>query len=91
MVLKPSIKRKSPTSKNTCVDSPFDFHDMVENYMNYSDPACQNIFTKGQIDLIHGVLANQRAELPETSANVYTTVGIHTNKIFFFSVYPQPK
>ena len=77
-------------SKNTCVDSPFDFHDMVENYMDYSDPACQNIFTKGQIDLIHGVLANQRAELPETSANADTTVGIHTNKNFFFSVYPQP-
>ena len=30
------------------------------------------------------------AELPETSANVDTTVGIHTNKNFFFSVYPQP-
>ena len=40
--------------------------------------------------LIHGVLANQRVELPETSANADTTVGIHTNENFQFSVYPQP-
>lgn len=77
-------------SKNTCVDSPYDFHDMVENYMDYSDPACQNSFTKGQMGLIHGVLANQRVELPETSANADTTVGIHTIENFQFSVYPQP-
>ena len=35
--------------------------------------------------------SNQRAELPETSSNVDTKVGIHTNKNFFFTVYPQPK
>ena len=32
---------------NSCTDSPYDFPDMVENYMDYSDPSCQNIFTKG--------------------------------------------
>jgi hypothetical protein len=60
---------------------------MVENYMSYSNPSCQNIFTKGQMGLMHGVLANQRVDLPYDADN---TVGIHANENFHFSVYPQP-
>ena len=74
-------------NKNSCVDSPYDFNDMVENYMSYSNPSCQNIFTKGQMGLMHGVLANQRVDLPYNADN---TVGIHANENFHFSVYPQP-
>lgn len=74
-------------NKNSCVDSPYDFNDMVENYMSYSNPSCQNIFTKGQMGLMHGVLANQRVDLPYDADN---TVGIHANENFHFSVYPQP-
>ena len=74
-------------NKNSCVDSPYDFNDMVENYMSYSNPSCQNIFTKGQMGLMHGVLANQRVDLPYVADN---TVGIHANENFHFSVYPQP-
>ena len=74
-------------NKNSCVDSPYDFNYMVENYMSYSNPSCQNIFSKGQMGLMHGVLANQRVDLPYVADN---TVGIHANENFHFSVYPQP-
>lgn len=73
------------------MDSPYDFHEMVENYIDFYDPACQNSFTKVQMGLIHGELANQIVELPETSANVDTTFGIHTNENFQFTVYHKPQ
>ncbi len=33
---------------NTCVDSLYDYIDMVENYMDYSQDSCMNTFTHGQ-------------------------------------------
>ena len=48
------------------------------------------LFSKGQIELMHTVLVNQRDELPERSANIDTTVGIHVNANFQFSVYTKP-
>lgn len=33
---------------NTCVDTPTDFNDMFQNYMDYTDDACMNIYTQGQ-------------------------------------------
>lgn len=33
---------------NTCTDSPVDMLDMVQNYMDYTEDACLNAFTKGQ-------------------------------------------
>lgn len=72
-------------NKNSCVDSPYDFHDMIENYMDYSNPSCQNIFTKGQMGLIHGVLANQRVDLPEQ-----TTSSSKPINPMSFNIYPNP-
>ncbi|MCI5055388.1 MAG: M43 family zinc metalloprotease [Flavobacteriales bacterium] len=48
-------------SKNTCSnEKPFwgsiDPPDMVENYMDYSVETCQNAFTRGQMDRMHGFL-----------------------------------
>ncbi len=37
-------------TKNTCVDSPVDENDMVQNYMDYSNDACMALFTEGQKD-----------------------------------------
>ena len=71
-------------TKNSCVDTPYDFHDMVENYMDYSSPSCQNIFTKGQMGLIRGVLANQRENLPQQ------TFALESHQYSSFSVYPNP-
>jgi len=46
-----------PTT-NSCVDSPLDYNDQVQNYMDYSDDACMNIFTQDQKDRILAVLVN---------------------------------
>jgi hypothetical protein len=48
---------------NTCVDSPVNFPDMIENFMDYSIESCQNIFTQGQVDLMRWVLENLRPGL----------------------------
>tara|TARA_B100001059_G_scaffold86970_1_gene85172 strand:+ start:7105 stop:8643 length:1539 start_codon:yes stop_codon:yes gene_type:complete len=71
-------------NQNTCMDSPYNFPDMVENFMDYSSPECQNIFTKGQMGLMHGVLANQRIDLP------VQTVGLKSYNHANFHLYPNP-
>jgi hypothetical protein len=52
-------------SKNTCTDNiqSTDLFDMIENYMDYSAEDCQNSFTAGQVELMHGVLELQRYDL----------------------------
>ena len=71
-------------NKNSCVDSPFDYHDMIENYMDYSSPSCQNIFTKGQMGIMLGVLANHRVDLPEQNVDLIPQYKV------YFNVYPNP-
>lgn len=48
---------------NTCIDYPVDYPDQYENYMNYTDDACQAMFTHGQIDRITAALYTYRASL----------------------------
>lgn len=48
-------------NSNTCVDSPVDDPDMSENYMDYSDDRCLNMFTQQQIGIMHAMLATSRA------------------------------
>lgn len=45
-----------PLSANTCIDSPIDYVDMVQNYMDYTDDDCKNLFTQGQKDRARAVL-----------------------------------
>ncbi|RDV14445.1 T9SS C-terminal target domain-containing protein [Pontibacter diazotrophicus] len=47
--------------KNSCDDSPFG--DMYQNYMDYSDDACMNLFTKGQADFMQAILATSRSSI----------------------------
>lgn len=35
-------------SRNSCEEGPNDLPDMFQNYMDYSDDACMNMFTQGQ-------------------------------------------
>lgn len=52
------------TSKNTCVDTLLnDAPDMVENYMDYSQDNCMNMFTQGQKDRMLFYLNTWRASL----------------------------
>jgi hypothetical protein len=48
-------------TSNTCVDVPVDDPDMSENYMDYSDDRCLNMFTQQQIGIMHAMLATSRA------------------------------
>ena len=47
--------------KTSCDDSPFG--DMYQNYMDYSDDACMNLFTKGQADYMQAILATTRGNI----------------------------
>lgn len=53
-------------SKNTCTDnigSHGDLPDMIENFMDYSAETCQNTFTKGQTEIMRGILDGPRYDL----------------------------
>ncbi len=53
---------------NTCVDSGFgditeDRPDQIENFMDYSDETCQNMFTNQQIEVMRAMLEGPRVGL----------------------------
>ena len=51
---------------NTCNDGGADdLPDMIENYMDYADENCQNMFTHDQIWIMRGILLGPRATLLE--------------------------
>jgi len=54
---------------NTCTDSPTDFPDMVENYMDYSLESCQNMFTQQQIDMMRFAVTELRPGLLQSALN----------------------
>lgn len=60
------------TTKNTCTNDNPDLPDMIENYMDYSDGECQNMFTLGQLELMDGVLDGLRSNLI-SSGNLSST------------------
>ena len=51
------------TTENSCTDSPTDLPDQVENFMDYADDACTNMFSIGQVDRMNGFLYTTRASL----------------------------
>lgn len=50
-------------NKNTCTDSPIDYPDMFENYMDYSMEKCQSLFTNEQAGIMREMLEIARPEL----------------------------
>jgi hypothetical protein len=59
--------------------------DMIENYMDYSDQACQNTFTEGQAAIMRAVLEGPRAGLIEEFTNTK-----EINDLTSIRVYPNP-
>jgi len=47
-----------PTGLNSCTTAPDAGPDMIENYMDYTDDLCMNIFTKDQKTRMRSVLAS---------------------------------
>ncbi len=58
---------------NSCSESP-NFPDMIENFMDYSDGACQNTYTNGQSAVMNSAMTtfNLRKDL-WTNANLIST------------------
>ncbi|MCB9187207.1 MAG: T9SS type A sorting domain-containing protein [Flavobacteriales bacterium] len=54
-------------NNNTCTDSPVDFPDMIENYMDYAEEQCMNLFTQDQVDIMRSMLETARTELADGS------------------------
>jgi PKD repeat protein len=59
-------------SINSCTDTPTDFVDQIENYMDYSDGTCTNMFTQGQKDRIDFYCTSIRTQL-WSAANLTAT------------------
>jgi PKD repeat protein len=71
-VANPSFNTCLPSSANTCHQDVPDLVDQYENYMDYSDGKCQNMFTKEQVGLMWSHLASQRSMLT-TNENLINT------------------
>lgn len=56
--------------RNSCNDGANDLPDMFQNYMDYSNDVCMNLFTQGQMSRVETVLQNspRRKELLSSSA-----------------------
>jgi hypothetical protein len=72
-------------NSNSCVDSPVDFKDMIENYMDYSDEHCMNMFTQGQVDIMRSMLATVRNPLVQEFP-----AGVQEIENIFVDVFPNP-
>ena len=55
------------TTANTCTNDNPDLPDMIENYMDYANDECMNIFTLGQKDVFDATLSAERDVLISTS------------------------
>ncbi|TNE82292.1 MAG: T9SS type A sorting domain-containing protein [Bacteroidetes bacterium] len=62
------------TSINSCSNDVPDLPDQIENYMDYSNGNCQNMFTLGQKQQMHFMIQTYRSVM--VSANNLTAVGI---------------
>jgi hypothetical protein len=76
-------------NSNTCVESVgTEFPDMVENYMDYSDDRCLNVFTKGQVDIMRAVLQISRPGI--ATAQINSDIKNEDSVFGLVSVYPNP-
>jgi hypothetical protein len=73
--------------KNSCYTGANDLPDMLENYMDYSQGFCQNMFTNGQIKLMRANLTFFRPGIFETRIPpVIWPVPVESES----SIYPNP-
>ncbi|MCB9191940.1 MAG: T9SS type A sorting domain-containing protein [Flavobacteriales bacterium] len=75
-------------NNNTCTDSPVDFPDMIENYMDYAEEQCMNLFTQDQVDIMRSMLETARTDLADGSVEPSGIDDlIDTNQI---GLFPNP-
>ena len=78
--------------QNTCIDVPVDLPDMIENYMDYSEDTCMNLFTLGQKARIMAALFTQRAGLlTSLGCQVVVSSEVDFNNLENeIQIYPNP-
>jgi hypothetical protein len=69
-------------NSNSCSDSGNDLPDMIENYMDYSDENCMNMFTAQQVSAMRFVVENFRQDLLLSNQEV--------NPDKHLKIYPNP-
>lgn len=76
-------------NNNTCTDSPVNLPDMIENYMDYAQDECMNIFTQDQADIMRSMLETARTDLADGSIapTGVESAGLDATEI---SVFPNP-
>lgn len=75
------------TTKNTCVDTnlgwtTLDMPDLIENYMDYSDDGCMNMFSQGQVSWMRTTLEGPRSGLLTSVKENQQLIKLH--------IYPNP-
>lgn len=70
-------------NSNSCSDAPIDFPDQIENYMDYSDENCMNMFTRQQANAMRYVIENFRQDLILSNRHVE----FYSNSI---KLFPNP-
>lgn len=77
---------------NTCPDPNLvqDYPDQIENYMDYSDDACLNMFTKGQVDFMRTVIELYRPGIAIKVVNTPSGVKKLSITTMQLRVFPNP-
>jgi hypothetical protein len=70
-------------STNTCTDAANDLPDQIENYMDYTDENCMNMFTQQQTAAMHYVLENFRPGILLGTQRL-------KDDAFDFKIFPNP-
>lgn len=78
------------TTINSCVDSPVDYPDMIEDYMDYSDDRCLNMFTKEQVGVMRAMLQTSRAGIATITIDTVATRIRNLNEFEAVELYPNP-
>ena len=73
---------------DTCTNDAF--FDMVENYMDYTNDTCMNIFTNDQKTRMRTVLQNSPNRNTLATSNAGTPLGLDTFASTDFRLYPNP-
>lgn len=75
------------TLQNTCTEAGVEYPDMIENYMDYSDERCQNMFTHQQVGIMRASLQGSRAGVADILLTGMQEENIHSNSL---KMFPNP-
>lgn len=75
-----------PLTQNSCSNESPDYNDMVQNYMDYSNENCQNLFTLGQKARMRAVLAPGGARHGITQTNNCIPLNLGDNDVDLLSI-----